>query len=147
MADTAKRLANKDDGKVAKLRAAGDKKREQEYRYSQMKRRDDNDIEENNNMEPGPNSIKRGVGLQNYVSRPQAPMGPMEAVKSATARLQSALQREKERRQSRERLGQELLNPKKPEPKQVPVSEDVQNIMDALINKIVVNEAISNNKR
>ena len=74
-------------------------------------------------------------------------LSPMEAVKSATARLQSALQREKERRQSRERLGQELLNPKKPEPKQIPVSEDVQNIMDALINKIVVNEAISNIKR
>jgi hypothetical protein len=147
MADTAKRLANKDDGKVAKLRAAGDKKREQEYRYAQMGQSDDDDIDENNNMEPGPNSIKRGVGFQNYVSRPQAPMGPMEAVKSAAARLQSALQREKERRQSRERLGQELLNPKKPEPKQVPVSEDVQNIMDALINKIVVNEAIQNNKR
>jgi hypothetical protein len=35
MADTAKRLANKDDGKVAKLRAAGDKRRE-----DQLKSRD-----------------------------------------------------------------------------------------------------------
>ena len=102
---------------------------------------------ENNDLESSPNSIKRGTGSQNYVSRTQAPMGPMEAVKSAAARLQSALQREKERRQSRERLGQELLNPKKPEPKQVPVGEDVENIMDALIDRIIVNEAISNNKR
>jgi hypothetical protein len=29
----------------------------------------------------------------------------------------------------------------------IPVSEDVENIMDALINKIVVNEAISNNRK
>ena len=29
----------------------------------------------------------------------------------------------------------------------VPISEDVENIMDALINKIIVNEAISNNQR
>ena len=29
----------------------------------------------------------------------------------------------------------------------IPVSEDIQNVMDALINKIVVNEAIQNNKR
>jgi hypothetical protein len=33
------------------------------------------------------------------------------------------------------------------EDKCIPVSEDVQNIMDVLINKIIVNEAISNNKR
>jgi len=33
------------------------------------------------------------------------------------------------------------------ENKYVPVSEDVQNIMDALINKIIVNEAIQNNRR
>jgi hypothetical protein len=32
IADTAKRLANKDDGKVAKLRAAGDKRREEELK-------------------------------------------------------------------------------------------------------------------
>ena len=31
--------------------------------------------------------------------------------------------------------------------KGVPISEDVQNIMDALINKIIFNEAIQNNKR
>jgi hypothetical protein len=29
----------------------------------------------------------------------------------------------------------------------VPVSEDVENILDVLINKIIVNEAIQNNKR
>ena len=29
----------------------------------------------------------------------------------------------------------------------VPVSEDVENIMDALINKIIVNEAVSNNRK
>ena len=37
--------------------------------------------------------------------------------------------------------------PKKEEPKQIPVSENVQDIMDNLINKIIVNEAISNNRK
>jgi hypothetical protein len=32
------------------------------------------------------------------------------------------------------------------QPKGVPISEDVENIMDALINKIIFNEAVSNNK-
>ena len=29
----------------------------------------------------------------------------------------------------------------------VKVSEDVENIMDALINKIIINEAVSNNRK
>jgi hypothetical protein len=64
---------------------------------------------ENNDIEPGEPVKKRGIGFQNYVSRTQAPMGPMES-------------------------------------KHVPVSENIENIMDVLINKIIVNEAIQNNK-
>jgi hypothetical protein len=41
MADTAKRLANKDDGKVAKLRAAGDKRREEELKGRNIAKRNE----------------------------------------------------------------------------------------------------------
>ena len=40
MADTASRLANKDDGKVAKLRAAGDKRREDQLKGRDIAKRD-----------------------------------------------------------------------------------------------------------
>jgi hypothetical protein len=40
VADTAKRLANKDDGKVAKLRAAGDKRREEHLKGRDIAKRD-----------------------------------------------------------------------------------------------------------
>jgi len=45
---------------------------------------------------------------------------------------------------------QELLNKMQEGPtrgKGVPISEDVQNIMDSLINKIIFNEAVSNNRK
>jgi hypothetical protein len=41
VADTAKRLANKDDGKVAKLRAAGDKRREDELKGRNIAKRNE----------------------------------------------------------------------------------------------------------
>jgi hypothetical protein len=41
MADTAKRLSNKDDGKVAKLRAAGDKRREEELKGRNIAKRNE----------------------------------------------------------------------------------------------------------
>jgi hypothetical protein len=41
MADTSKRLANKDDGKVAKLRAAGDKRREDQLKYRNISKRNE----------------------------------------------------------------------------------------------------------
>jgi hypothetical protein len=41
MADTAKRLANKDDGKVAKLRAAGDKRREDQLKGRNIAKRNE----------------------------------------------------------------------------------------------------------
>jgi hypothetical protein len=41
MSDTAKRLANKDDGKVAKLRAAGDKRREEELKGRDIAKRNE----------------------------------------------------------------------------------------------------------
>jgi hypothetical protein len=41
IADTAKRLSNKDDGKVAKLRAAGDKRREEELKGRNISKRNE----------------------------------------------------------------------------------------------------------
>jgi hypothetical protein len=44
MSDTAKRLSNKDDGKVAKLRAAGDKRREEELKGRNIANRERVDL-------------------------------------------------------------------------------------------------------
>jgi hypothetical protein len=49
MSDTAKRLANKDDGKVAKLRAAGDKRREEELKGRDIAKRNESvDLKQEN---------------------------------------------------------------------------------------------------
>jgi hypothetical protein len=49
MADTAKRLANKDDGKVAKLRAAGDKRRDAELKGRDIAKRNESvDLKQEN---------------------------------------------------------------------------------------------------
>jgi hypothetical protein len=52
MTDTAKRLADKDDGKVAKLRAAGDKRREEELKGRNIAKRNDEDFEIVENDKP-----------------------------------------------------------------------------------------------
>jgi hypothetical protein len=63
IADTAKRLANTDDGKVAKLRAAGDKKREQQLKYRDMVRRNDEGVTEGSKLDTAEKlkrNLKRG---------------------------------------------------------------------------------------
>jgi hypothetical protein len=72
-----------------------------------------------------------------------------EARMSAAQRLWNAEQ--KQRAKSDASLARTPSSIPKPEPKRdektVPVSEDVENIMDALISKIIFNEAISNKQR
>jgi hypothetical protein len=107
MADTAKRLANKDDGKVAKLRAAGDKKRDSQYMGTQIAKNDRTSKDKWGNLK--------------------------EKIKGADGKACWK--------------GKRYAGTKDGKDKCVPVSENVENIMGALIDRIIVNEAISHNKR
>jgi hypothetical protein len=103
MADTAKRLANKDDGKVAKLRAAGDKKRDSQYMGTQIAKNDRTSKDEWGNLKQGVTETAR---------------------MSAAAKLSKAWDQQQAKSAASRKRGQELLNPpKKEEPKTQPVSE------------------------
>jgi hypothetical protein len=112
MADTAKRLADKDDGKVAKLRAAGDKKRDSQYMGTQIAKNDQTSKDNWGNLKE---KIKGVDGKACWKGKRYA-----GKVKKADGTYKD---------------------------KCVPVSENVENIMGALIDRIIVNEAISHNKR
>jgi hypothetical protein len=107
IANTASRLANKDDGKVAKLRAAGDKKRDSQYMGTQIAKNDRTSKDEWGNLK--------------------------EKIKGADGKACWK--------------GYRYNGTENGKDKCVPISEDVQDIMDVLINKIIVNEAIQNNNR
>ena len=102
MAQTTKRLTDPKDGATAKLRAAGDKRREEHLKGRDIAKRDDQQKEEKQRLDP-----KCWTGYK---------------------------------KQGTKMKGGVRVN------NCVPVSEDVQNIMDVLINKIIMNEAISHNK-
>jgi len=75
--------------------------------------------------------------------------GVAEERTSAAVRMQRAADRQRAKSDASLRRTPSSIpksEPKKAD-KTVPVSEDIQNIMDSLINKIITNEAISNNKR
>lgn len=116
IADTAKRLANTDDGKVAKLRAAGDKKREQQLKYRDMVRRNDDGVAE---------TKKKAVP-----STERSP-GAFATDKHI------ASQTEKQQKWDRE---QEKFYKKYPEyapKKEVPLSEDVNALMTDVMIKLL----------
>jgi hypothetical protein len=97
MADTAKRLANKDDGKVAKLRAAGDKRRDSQYMGTQIAKNDRTSKDNWGNLK--------------------------EKIKGADGKACWK--------------GYRYAGTKNGKDKCVPVSEDVENIMGALIENIL----------
>jgi hypothetical protein len=96
MADTAKRLSNKDDGKVAKLRAAGDKRREDQLKGKGIAKRDQSEKDEWGNYKR--ESIE-------------------EARQSAQVRLAKAWDKQKAKSAASRERAKELLNPSKQEPK------------------------------
>jgi len=96
MANTAKRLANKDDGKVAKLRAAGDKRREDQLKGKGIAKRDQSEKDEWGNYKR--ESIE-------------------EARQSAQVRLAKAWDKQKAKSAASRERAKELLNPSKQEPK------------------------------
>jgi hypothetical protein len=72
--------------------------------------------------------------------------GVAEARMSVAVRMQRAADKQRAKSDASLRRTPSSI-PKKEEPKQIPVSENIENIMDSLINKIIVNEAVSNYKR
>jgi hypothetical protein len=80
IANAASRLANKDDGKVAKLRAAGDKRREEQLKGRDIAKRDRTSKEEWGNFKEG--EADYGGDYQAMVKRvgQQAKEGPRKTV-------------------------------------------------------------------
>jgi hypothetical protein len=109
MADTAKRLANKDDGKVAKLRAAGDKRREDQLKGRNITKRDQSEKDEWGNY--------KGEGVE-------------EARQSAQVKLAKAWDRQQAKSAASRERAKELLNPSKKDEKEkeVKATEEKQRL-------------------
>jgi hypothetical protein len=204
MSTAASRLANKDDGKVAKLRAAGDKRRDDQLKGRNIAKRDATSKDEWGNLKELSNDTlgrykkaagadasaadkagdykradKRFSGIVKATKKQFAndEKGQKEAMlpKSAFAgsdknklgpaahakgkqkgpvkqgQFVGGMEEEKQRldpscwkgykKQGTKMKGDTRVN------NCVKVSEGVENIMDSLINKIITNEAIQNNRR
>ena len=114
MAHTAKRLTDPKDGAVAKLRAAGDKRREDDLK-------------------------SRDIAKKNEAMLPKSAFAGSDKHKLGSAAHAKGKQKGPVKR------GQFVGGEGKD--KHVPVNEDVENILDSLINKIITNEAISHNRK
>ena len=114
MADTAKRLANKDDGKVAKLRAAGDKRREDELKSRNIAKKDKSSKDQWGNFK------------EEVVRREEFE----EARMSAAAKLGKAWDQQQAKSAASRERAKELLNPKKQDDKEkeVKANEEKQRL-------------------
>ncbi len=213
MANAASRLANKDDGKVAKLRAAGDKRREEHLKGRNIAKRDTTSKDEWGNLKELSNEklgqYKKAAGAQasaadkvgNYKLADKRFSGIVKATKKQFAndekveelslfKTKDTKQTDKpkptpdemrkyfqsqdkpltqpsidmfKKREVRVRYADESKKKgadgkacwdgyryngtKNGKDSCVKVSEDVQDVMDILINKIIMNEAIQNNRK
>lgn len=185
IANTASRLANKDDGKVAKLRAAGDKRRENQLKGRNISRRDTTSKDEWGDLKELSNNTlgrykkaagadasaadkagntkradKRFSGIVKATKKQFAndAKGVAEAGSPAQqAAIAIAKKKEKGVEEEKQRLDPSCWKGyRKAGTKMkgntrvnncVKVSEGVEDIMDALINKIIVNETIQNNRK
>ncbi len=102
MANTADRLVNKDDGKVAKLRAAGDKRREEHLKGRNIAKRDSSSKDE-----WGDYKKEESVRRESFE----------EARMSAAAKLGKAWDAQKAKSDASRQRAKDLLNPPKSEPK------------------------------
>jgi hypothetical protein len=131
MDTVAKRLTNPKDGMSAKLRAAGDKRREDQLKGRNIAKRDTTSKDEWGNLKELSNDT----------------LGRYKKAASADA---SAADKAGDHERGNKRFSGIVKATKKQfanDSKSVPVSEGVEDIMDNLINKIIMNEAISNNRR
>jgi hypothetical protein len=148
MADTANRLANKDDGKVAKLRAAGDKRREQHLQSRDIAKKNEAMLPKSAFAGSDKNKLGSAGQWKNTGPSKNRPARAGDLVGGA----EESIEREEKQRldpkcwKGYRKAGTKMKGGVRVN-NCVPVSEDVENILDALINKIIVNEAIQNNKR
>jgi hypothetical protein len=112
MADTAKRLSNKDDGKVAKLRAAGDKRREEELKGRNIAKK-------NKSRKDQWGNFKEEVVRRETFE---------ETRMSAAAKLGKAWDAQKAKSDASRQRAKDLLNPPKPEPKKDDVKETIKKV-------------------
>jgi hypothetical protein len=114
MADTAKRLSNKDDGKVAKLRAAGDKRREEELKSRNIAKKDKSSKDQWGNFK------------EEVVRREEFE----EARMSAAAKLGKAWDQQQAKSAASRERAKELLNPSKKDEKEkeVKATEEKQRL-------------------
>jgi hypothetical protein len=131
MDTVAKRLTDPKDGISAKLRAAGDKRRDSQYMSSQIAKNDRTSKDEWGNIKELSSDT-----LGRYKKAASADATAADAVgdyKRADKRFSGIVKATKK----------QFAN----DAKSVPVSEDIENIMDNLIDKIIMNEAISHNRK
>jgi hypothetical protein len=128
MANTAKRLSNKDDGKVAKLRAAGDKRREEELKGRNIAKKNEAMLPKSAFAGSDKNKLgpaAHAKGKQKGPVKKGQFVGGMEEEKKKGADGKACWK------------GYRYAGTKNGKDKCVPVSEDVENIMSALIESIL----------
>ena len=159
----AKRLTDPKDGMTAKLRAAGDKRREDKLKGRNISRRDTTSKDEWGDLKELSNDAlgryKKAASADasaadkagNYKRADKRFSGIVKATKKQFANDVNGQTEEKQRldpscwkgyrKAGTKMKGNTRVN------NCVKVSEGIEDIMDALINKIIVNETIQNNRK
>ena len=159
----AKRLTDPKDGMTAKLRAAGDKRREDKLKGRNISRRDTTSKDEWGDLKELSNDAlgryKKAASADasaadkagNYKRADKRFSGIVKATKKQFANDVNGQTEEKQRLDPSCWKGYRKAGTKMKGDTRVnncvKVSEGVENIMDNLINKIIVNEAIQNNRK
>ena len=159
----AKRLTDPKDGMTAKLRAAGDKRREDKLKGRNISRRDTTSKDEWGDLKELSNDAlgryKKAASADasaadkagNYKRADKRFSGIVKATKKQFANDVNGQTEEKQRLDPSCWKGYRKAGTKMKGDTRVnncvKVSEGVENIMDALINKIIVNEAVQNNRK
>ncbi len=163
MAQAASRLTDPKDGATAKLRAAGDKRREQQLKGRDIAKNDRTSKDEWGNLKELSNDAlgryKKAASADasaadkagNYKRADKRFSGIVKATKKQFANDVNGQTEEKQRLDPSCWKGYRKAGTKMKGDTRVnncvKVSESVEAIMDNLINKIIVNEAIQNNRK
>jgi len=148
MAQTARRLTDPKDGAVAKLRAAGDKRREDQLKSRDIAKKNEAMLPKSAFSGSDKNKLGSAGQWKNTGPSKNRPARAGDLVGGAEESIEKE---EKQRLDPKCWKGYRKAGTKMKGGVRVnncvPVSEDVENIFAALIDKIIVNEAIQNNKR
>lgn len=148
MAQTASRLTDPKDGATAKLRAAGDKRREQHLQSRDIAKKNEAMLPKSAFAGSDKNKLGSAGQWKNTGPSKNRPARAGDLVGGAEESIE---REEKQRLDPKCWKGYKKQGTKMKDGVRVnncvPVSEDVENIFATLIDKIIVNEAIQNNKR